>query len=131
MLKALLQTVRVGAGGKIELTTPECPEGSDVQVIVLLSPQAQPLEPEQDKTPEMVESTQQVADAIAKIQAMVRRYVSERYSLVDELITDRRAEAERKWGFETIAVSGTARVELVGDHARVGDFDYLGAWGGI
>lgn len=34
--------------------------------------------------------------AIAKIQAMVRRYVPEGKSLVDELIADRRAEAERE-----------------------------------
>jgi hypothetical protein len=96
MLKALQQTVRVGAGGKIELLAPECPEGSDVQVIVLLSPQAQPLELKQNKTPEMAESAQQVPDAIAKIQAMVRKYVPEGHSLVDELIADRRAEAERE-----------------------------------
>ena len=96
MLKALQQTVRVGAGGKIELIAPECPEGSDVQVIVLLSPQARPLEPEQHQTPEVAESAQQVPDAIAKIQAIVRRYVPEGHSLVDELIADRRAEAQRE-----------------------------------
>jgi hypothetical protein len=48
------------------------------------------------KTPEVAESAQQVPDAIAKIQAMVRRYVPEGHSLVDELIADRRAEAERE-----------------------------------
>ena len=96
MLKALQQMVRVGAGGKIELIAPECPEGSDVQVIVLLSPQARPLELGQNQTPEVAKSAQQVPDAIAKIQAMVRRYVPEGHSLVDELIADRRAEAERE-----------------------------------
>jgi hypothetical protein len=96
MLKALQQTVRVGAGGKIELIAPECPEGSDVQVIVLLSPQVRPLEPEQQHPPAVAESARQVPDAIARIQAMVRRYVPEGHSLVDELIADRRAEAERE-----------------------------------
>jgi hypothetical protein len=96
MLKALQQTVRVGAGGKIELIAPECPEGSDVQVIVLLSPQARPLETEQNQAPEVAESAQQVPDAIAKIQAIFRKYVPEGHSLVDELIADRRAEAERE-----------------------------------
>jgi hypothetical protein len=91
MLKALQQTIMVGVGGKIELIAPECPEGSDVQVIVLLSPQVQPLETEQNQNPEVAESAQQVPDAIAKIQAMVRRYVPEGHSLVDELIADRRS----------------------------------------
>jgi hypothetical protein len=93
MLKALQQTVKVGAGGKIELLAPECPEGSDVQVIVLLSPQARPLETKQNQPPEVAESAQQVPDAI---QAMVRKYVPEGHSLVDELIADRCAEAERE-----------------------------------
>lgn len=34
--------------------------------------------------------------AIERIQAIVRRYVPEGVSLVDELIADRRAEAERE-----------------------------------
>lgn len=89
MLKGLQQTVRVGVGGKIELIAPECPEVSDVQVIVLLSPQVRSLEPKQNQPPAVAESAQQVPDAIAKIQAMVRRYVPEGHSLVDELIADR------------------------------------------
>ena len=96
MLKALQQTVRVGAGGKIELVAPECPEGADVQVIVLLTPQAEPI----DSLPAQASSLDEVGNAgqsaIAKIQAMVRRYVPEGKSLVDELIADRRAEAERE-----------------------------------
>ncbi len=44
MLKALQQTVRVGAGGKIEMVAPECLEGTDVQVIVLLAPQSELIE---------------------------------------------------------------------------------------
>jgi hypothetical protein len=42
MLKAVQQMVRVGTGGKIELIAPECPEGTNVQVIVLLAPEAKP-----------------------------------------------------------------------------------------
>lgn len=42
--QALQQTVRVGAGGKIELLAPECPEGTEVQVIVLLAPQTESVE---------------------------------------------------------------------------------------
>ena len=128
MLKALQQTVRVGAGGKIELIAPECPEGLDVQVIVLLSPQARPLETEQNKTPELAEGTQQVPGPIAKIQAMVRRYVPEGHSLVDELIADRRAEAEHESSFSAIAISGIVGVESVGDDdTGVGEFDYARA----
>jgi hypothetical protein len=93
MLKALQQTVRVGAGGKIELVAPECPEGADVQVIVLLAPQSEPI----DSLPAQVLEVEMAGQsAIAKIQAMVRRYVPEGKSLVDELIADRRAEAERE-----------------------------------
>ncbi len=94
MLKALQQTVRVGAGGKIELVAPECPEGANVQVIVLLAPQSELIEslPAQALDVDEVESAGQ--STIAKIQAMVRRYVPEGKSLVDELIADRRAEAE-------------------------------------
>ncbi|MBE9136489.1 hypothetical protein IQ254_04625 [Nodosilinea sp. LEGE 07088] len=96
MLKALQQTVRVGAGGKIELVAPECPEGTDVQVIVLLAPQSEPVEalPAQALEADEVESAGQ--SKIAKIQAMVRKYVPEGKSLVDELIADRRAEAKRE-----------------------------------
>jgi hypothetical protein len=96
MLKALQQTVRVGAGGKIELVAPECPEGADVQVIVLLASQSVPVEalPAQAIDVDEVKSAGQ--STIANIQAMVRRYVPEGKSLVDELIADRRAEAERE-----------------------------------
>jgi len=95
MLKALQQTVKVGAGGKIELVAPECPEGADVQVIVLLTPPTQTVEEEKIQTlgvdaPEPLETS-----AIVKIQAMVRRYVPEGKSLVDELIAERRDEAKR------------------------------------
>lgn len=96
MLKALQQTVRVGAGGKIELVAPECPEGSDVQVIVLLTPQTQTVELEQLQSSGVDGAERPKPDAIAKVQAMVRRYVPEGKSLVDELISDRRAEAERE-----------------------------------
>ena len=96
MLKALQQTVRVGAGGKIELVAPECPEGVDVQVIVLLAPQPEPIESLSPQASEVDEVESAGQSAIAKIQAMVRRYVPEGKSLVDELIADRRAEAERE-----------------------------------
>jgi hypothetical protein len=96
MLKALQQTVRVGAGGKIELVAPECPEGADVQVIVLLAPQSEPIDSLPAQVLEVDEVEMAGQSAIAKIQAMVRRYVPEGKSLVDELIADRRAEAERE-----------------------------------
>jgi hypothetical protein len=96
MLKTLQQTVRVGAGGKIELVAPECPEGSDVQVIVLLTSQTQTVELEHLQSSGVNGAEMQEPDAIAKVQAMVRRYVPEGKSLVDELISDRRAEAERE-----------------------------------
>lgn len=96
MLKALQQTVRVGAGGKIELVAPECPEGSNVQVIVLLTPQAQTVDLEHLQSSGVDGTEGPKPDAIAKIQAMVRRYVPEGKSLVNELIADRRAESERE-----------------------------------
>jgi hypothetical protein len=96
MLQALQQTVKVGAGGKIELVAPECPEGADVQVIVLLAP---PLESVGAQPIQALEGDGMDGErqrAIAKIQAMVRRYVPEGKSLVDGLIAERRAEAERE-----------------------------------
>jgi hypothetical protein len=96
MLKALQQTVRVGAGGKIELVAPECPEGTDVQVIVLLAPQSESIESLLTQALEVDEVERAGRGVIAKIQAMVRRYVPEGKSLVDDLIADRRAEAERE-----------------------------------
>ena len=96
MLKALQQTVRVGAGGKIELVAPECPEGSDVQVIVLLTPQTQTVELEHLQSSGRDGAEGPKPDAIAKVQAMVRRYIPEGKSLVDELIADRQAETKFK-----------------------------------
>jgi hypothetical protein len=94
MLKAVQQTIRVGTGGKIELIAPECPEGTDVQVIVLLPPEAKP---EEAPTVHLLQgdgASGKRQRAIAQIQAVVRRYVPEGRSLVDELIGDRRIEAE-------------------------------------
>lgn len=96
MLKALQQTVKVGAGGKIELIAPECPEGADVQVIVLLAPPLESVsaQPIQELEGDGMDGERQ--RVIAKIQAMVRRYVPEGKSLVDDLIAERRAEAKRE-----------------------------------
>lgn len=96
MLKALQQTVKVGAGGRIELVAPECPEGADVQVIVLLAPPLESVSAQPIQALEEDGMDRERQSAIAKIQAMVRRYVPEGKSLVDELIADRRAEAERE-----------------------------------
>jgi bifunctional DNA-binding transcriptional regulator/antitoxin component of YhaV-PrlF toxin-antitoxin module len=38
------------------------------------------------------------AQGIARAQQLVRKYIPEGVSLVDELIQDRREEAEREWG---------------------------------
>ncbi len=94
MLNALQQTVRVGVGGKIELVAPECPEGTDVQVIVLLASQPEPIDSLTIQTLEVNEGERAGQRSLANIQAMVRRYVPEGKSLVDALIADRRAEAE-------------------------------------
>jgi hypothetical protein len=93
MLKAVQQTIRVGTGGKIELIAPECPEGTDVQVIVLLPPDAKPQEAATIQPRQGDDVSGKRQQAIAQIQAVVRRYVPEGRSLVDELIGDRRAEA--------------------------------------
>ena len=95
MLQALQQTVQVGAGGRIELIAPECPEGINVQVIVLVPPKTQSLEPMQPSLGEIGEGREgALTAAIKKIQARVRKYVPQERSLVDELIAERRAEAE-------------------------------------
>jgi hypothetical protein len=96
MLQALQQTVRVGAGGKIELLAPECPEGTEVQVIVLLAPQTESVEASSPQAlePNKIEIARQ--RTIAKIQAAALKYPPEGKSLVDELIAERRAEAERE-----------------------------------
>ncbi|MDA0267852.1 MAG: hypothetical protein O2890_06740 [Cyanobacteria bacterium] len=94
MLQALQQTVTVGAGGKIELLAPECPEGTDVQVIVLVSPQVPLVSPE--STAGAAERQQQLMATVAKVQAWVKAHIKSDRSLVDELIAERRAEAERE-----------------------------------
>ncbi|MEM7770863.1 MAG: hypothetical protein AAF327_10165 [Cyanobacteria bacterium P01_A01_bin.37] len=71
-----------GRAAKLSWWPPECPEGSDVQVIVLLSSQPQSIEPEQPPAFERDALEPRVPEAIASIQAMVRRYVSEGHSLV-------------------------------------------------
>ncbi|WP_414530154.1 hypothetical protein [Nodularia chucula] len=94
MLRAIQQTVRVGTGGKIELVAPECPEGADVQVIVLLATTTQVSESETViSPPEEEEQMAKLRSSLAKIQNRVRQYVPEGESLVDELIAERRAEA--------------------------------------
>ena len=96
MLNALQQTVRVGVGGKIELVAPECPEGAEVQVIVLLAPQSEPMDALPTQALAVNEGERAGQGTLAKIQAMVRRYVPEGKSLVDELIADRRADAQHE-----------------------------------
>ncbi|MCT7972292.1 hypothetical protein [Laspinema olomoucense] len=102
MLRAVQQTVKVGTGGKIELIAPECPEGAEVQVIVLLSNSNQGLKftmsPEIQALSTEIESktTASFQSSLTKIQNKVRQYVPEGESLVDELITERRAEANRE-----------------------------------
>ncbi|MBO0347883.1 hypothetical protein J0895_01915 [Phormidium pseudopriestleyi FRX01] len=95
MLRALQQTVKVGTGGKIELIVPECPEGTEVQVIVLLSNSNQGLK--STISPEIEsETTASFQSSLKKIQNKIRQYVPEGESLVDELIAERRAEANRE-----------------------------------
>ncbi|PSR17005.1 hypothetical protein C8255_14895 [filamentous cyanobacterium CCP3] len=96
MLQALQQTVKVGAGGKIELVAPECPEGADVQVIVLLMPQAELIGGLPARASDVNKAECAEQSPLARIQSMVRRYVPEGKSLVDELIADRKAEASRE-----------------------------------
>ncbi|NJN20499.1 MAG: hypothetical protein HC812_03940 [Leptolyngbya sp. RL_3_1] len=91
MRQALQQTVTVGAGGKIELLAPECPEGTDVQVIVLVSPQV-PLGPPESTAAER----QQLMATVAKVQAWVKTHIDSDRSLADELIAAHRFEAARE-----------------------------------
>lgn len=94
MLRAVQQIVSVGTGGKIELVAPECPEGTDVQVIVLLATPTQVSESETTISPQGEEEQMaKLRSSLAKIQNRVRKYVPEGESLVDELIAERRAEA--------------------------------------
>jgi hypothetical protein len=100
MLRAVQQTVRVGKGGKIELLAPECPEGTDVQVIVLLAnptfPNTERLYNQLTKQNDELAEMERLQSSLAKIQSRVRKYVPEGQSLVDELIAERRAEANRE-----------------------------------
>lgn len=102
MLRAVQQTVKVGTGGKIELIAPECPEGAEVQVIVLLSNSNQDLKstisPELQALSPEIESktTASFQSSLTKIHNKIRQYVPEGESLVDELIAERRAEANRE-----------------------------------
>ena len=81
MIQAIRRMVKIKSGGRIEILASELNEGMDAEVIVLV------------QEPTMAEAQDlPMQEAIAKVQAMVRRHVPQGYSLSDELIRDRRAE---------------------------------------
>jgi hypothetical protein len=85
MIQAIRRMVKIQSGGRIEFSASELNEGMDAEVIVLVQ------EPALTETQNLP-----MEEAIAKVQAMVRRHVPERQSLSEELIRERRAESERE-----------------------------------
>lgn len=73
--------VKIQSGGRIEFSASELNEGMDAEVIVLVQ------EPALTET-----QTLPMEEAIAKVQAMVRRHVPEGYSLSEELILEQHRE---------------------------------------
>ncbi|MFW6296063.1 MAG: hypothetical protein ACOC04_02610 [Halothece sp.] len=87
MTQETQRTVTVQPGGKIELTTPEFAEGSQVEVTISLKK-----EPE---TAEEIEAKQaRVAKAVKEFQDVVKAHFSEEQMLSEELIQERRAESQ-------------------------------------
>ncbi len=84
MIQAIRQMVKIQSGGRIEIPTSGLNEGMDAEVIVLVQESA--LTETQDLP---------IQEAIANVQALVRRHVPEGYSLSEELIRERRTESER------------------------------------
>jgi hypothetical protein len=84
MIQAIRRMVKIKSGGRIEIPASELNEGMDAEVIVLVQ---EPTVAEAQDLP--------MQEAIAMVQAMVRRHVPEGCSLSEELIRDRRAENER------------------------------------
>jgi hypothetical protein len=85
MVQALRQMVKVKAGGRIEIPASELKEGDEAEVIVLV---AKLKEPAAERLP--------IQEAIAKVQAIVRRHVAEDDSLSEEFIRERRLDSERE-----------------------------------
>lgn len=93
MIQAIRQTVQVKSDGRIEILATELQEGMEAEVIVLVnesqSSVTNPVETSDAISPPQLE-------AIAKAQSILRRYVPEGESLVDELIRERHEESERE-----------------------------------
>ena len=85
MIQAIRRMVKIKSGGRIEISASELNEGIDAEVIVLVQ------EPVLSEPQNL-----SMQEAIAKVQAMVRRHVPEGYSLSEELMRERRAENERE-----------------------------------
>jgi hypothetical protein len=85
MIQAIRRMVKIKSGGRIEIPVSELNEGMDAEVIVLVQ------EPALTETQDLP-----MQEAIAKVQALVRRHVPEECSLSEELIRERRAENERE-----------------------------------
>jgi hypothetical protein len=75
MIQAIRRMVKIKSGGQIKIPASELNEGMDAEVIVLVQ------EPTVGETQDLT-----MQEVIAKVQAMVRRYVPEGYSLSEELI---------------------------------------------
>jgi hypothetical protein len=79
MIRAIRWMVKVKLGGRIEIPASDLNEGMDAEVIVLVQ------EPALTETQNLP-----MEEAIARVQAMVRRHVPEGYFLSEELIRERR-----------------------------------------
>lgn len=78
---------RVGRDGVLHLEIPLGLVDQDVEVMVIYQPVAEVAD---------IDALKARSERLEKAQALVRKYVLEGQSLVDELISDRRAEAERE-----------------------------------
>lgn len=82
------RTVTVKSGGKIEVTVPEFPAGTEVEVTISTKSTVPVTEEETKK--------EGIHQAVQEIQQLVRQYVPKDVMLSEELIRERRRESERE-----------------------------------
>lgn len=94
MMESVKVRQRTGQDGILHLEVPVGLADQDMEVILIYQPV--PLEADTDIAASSPEASAAGLNTLEQVQAMVRKYVPEGKSLVDELIADRRAEAERE-----------------------------------
>lgn len=84
----------IGPDGVLHLDIPVGITGQDIDVVVIYQPV--PSETEASTVNSSPNASTEMLKKLEKVQAMVRKFVPEGQSLVDELIADRRSEAARE-----------------------------------